>query len=87
LTANVNNALNPLKSFTGQPLVTSTEMVLSNQFTHTPSLAKSAAALWEKLDLFEQNMFEERNFFSRLTTPCITLKGVPVVEFFLEWSD
>lgn len=81
-TSNVNNALTPLKSLTGQPSLTSSEMVLSNSFTHDPSILKNASSLWGSIDLFTQKLYEERNLFLTSDDPVFDPEGQPISGIF-----
>jgi hypothetical protein len=59
---NENNFLIALQSYTGQPLLTSTEMVLSNHFAHDTAVDKDATTIWSSLDLITQRIYEERSW-------------------------
>ena len=91
--ANENNFLVALQSYTGQPLLDSTEMVLSNHVAHDTATDKDATAILSSLDLFIQRIYEERNWFLTSANPSFNLVGEPTSGTFswdgttLIWPD
>lgn len=92
-TANENNFLLALQNYTGQPILDSTEMVLSNHVAHDSSVDKDATSILSSLDLFTQWVYEERNWFLTSANPTFDSVGVPTFGVFswvggiLTWPD
>lgn len=80
-TANTNSFLLPLQLYTGQPTVTSNQMVTSNSFTHTASEHDDAAIL-SAIDLFVQRSYEDRNLFIVSEDPTYDSDGAPLTGAF-----
>ena len=91
--ANENNFLLALQSYTGQPLVDSTEMVLSNHFAHDTATDKDATVILSSLDLVAQRIYEERSWILTSDDPIFDSVGVPTFGVFswdgttLIWPD
>ena len=75
--ANENNFLLALQEYTGQPLLDSADMVLSNHVAHNTASDKDATSILSSLDLFTQWIYEERNWLLISTTPTFDSVGVP----------
>jgi len=82
LEANTNNFLDQLVIHTGQPDVTSNEMILSNSFTHDPSTDKDATIILGKIDEAVEQLYEERNLDIELPDPLFDYFGNTVSNFF-----
>lgn len=74
---NENNFLLALQEYTGQPLLDSTEMVLSNHVAHDTATDKDATSILSSLDLFTQCIYEERNWILTSANPSFDSVGVP----------
>lgn len=74
---NENNFLIALQSYTGQPLLDSTEMVLTNHFAHDTAVDKNATSILSSLDLFTQRIYEERYWLLTSDDPIFDSVGVP----------
>ena len=83
--ANENNFLIALQSYTGQPDLNSTEMVLSNHFAHDVATDTDATSILSSLDLFTQRIYEERSWFLTSDDPMFDSVGVPTSGVFV-WS-
>ena len=91
--ANENNFLLALQEYTGQPLLDSTDMVLSNHVAHNAASDKDATSILSSLDLFTQWIYEERNWLLTSANPTFDSVGVPTSGVFswvggiLTWPD
>lgn len=73
LKTNENNFLEPLKKYTGQPTIDSTEAILSHQFAHDPSVDKDLTDILSSLDEFIRLNYEERLWFLTASDPVFDL--------------
>ena len=80
--ANENNFLLALQNYTGQPLLDSTEMVLSNHAAHDYLTSKDAASILSSFDLFTQRIYEERSWILTSNDPTFDSVGVPLTGIF-----
>lgn len=91
---NESNFLKRIKEYTGQPTLTTTDMVTvidsrypidgipsypyPTNFTHDPLVDKNATTIEAALDLFIQNTYEERNWFLESADPSFDSVGSPL---------
>jgi hypothetical protein len=100
--ANENNFLLALQTYTGQPTLDSTEMVLTEtyvpppqpqHFAHDTAADKDATAILSSLDRVIQKIYEERSWILTSADPVFDSVGAPTAGVFswdgtaLTWPD
>jgi hypothetical protein len=75
-----------LQEYTGQPLLDSTDMVLSNHAAHNTASDKDATSILSSLDLFTQWIYEERNWILTSANPAFDSVGSPLSGIF-SWTS
>jgi hypothetical protein len=85
-----NNLLIFLQQYTGQPLLTSTQMILTNDFAH---VTDDATSILSSFDIFIKRTYEERSWFLTSSNPSFDSVGSPLSGVFswngtvLSWPD